>query len=189
MRLFARRGAEAVTVRDIAAAASVSPALILRHYGSKDGLCEAVDDHVAGVFESMLANVTGSGDGEALDAEAVPSLAEVVAGTFGVDSPIPAYLGRLLIGDGRPGAELFRKLYSVSLEAAIALERNGAMARGTDREVRAAFLLVNDLAVLMLRSRLQEVLGVDPLSAAGMQRWGAEVLTVYRSGLGASHDQ
>lgn len=63
------------------------------------------------------------------------------------------------------------------------------MARGTDREVRAAFLLVNDLAVLMLRSRLQEVLGVDPLSAAGMQRWGAEVLTVYRSGLGASHDQ
>jgi hypothetical protein len=49
---------------------------------------------------------------------------------------------------------------------------------------RAAFLLVNDLAVLILRDRLREVLGVDPLSGHGMRRWGTEVFAVYREGLG-----
>jgi hypothetical protein len=51
--------------------------------------------------------------------------------------------------------------------------------------VRAAFLLVNDLAVVILRDRLREVLGVDPLSGAGLRRWGAEVLAIYGGGLAA----
>lgn len=36
--LFAERGYRAVTVRDIAAAASCSPALVIKHFGSKEGL-------------------------------------------------------------------------------------------------------------------------------------------------------
>lgn len=184
LRLFAGFGAEAVTVRDIAAAAAVSPALILRHYGSKDGLREAVDEHVVDVFEAMLARAVDPDDADALDADALPTLAETVAGTMPDDSPIPAYMGRLLISGGAVGAELFRRLYAVSVDAVDALESRGAAGRSDDPEVRAAFLLVNDLAVLMLRSRLTDVLGVDPLSARGMRRWGAEVLTIYRSGLG-----
>ena len=61
----------------------------------------------------------------------------------------------------------------------------GSASAGADPEVRAAFLLVNDLAVLILRDRIREVLGIDPLSAAGVRRWGAEVLAVYRDGVGA----
>lgn len=49
LRLFGNHGPDAVTLRDIAAAAGVSPALVVRHYGSKDGLREAVDDHVVRV--------------------------------------------------------------------------------------------------------------------------------------------
>jgi hypothetical protein len=52
-----------------------------------------------------------------------------------------------------------------------------------DRDVVAAFLMVNDLALLMLREPLTEVLGVDPLSPDGMDRWVSAVLTVYRDGL------
>jgi len=51
--------------------------------------------------------------------------------------------------------------------------------------VRAAFLLVNDLKMLILRDRIREPLGIDPLSAAGVRRWGAEVLAVYRDSVGA----
>lgn len=49
--------------------------------------------------------------------------------------------------------------------------------------MRAAFLLVNDLAVLLLRDHLTEVLGTDPLSGPGMTRWAGEVLAVYGAGL------
>ena len=43
--------------------------------------------------------------------------------------------------------------------------------------------MISDLAVLMLHTRLTEVLGVDPLSNAGMKRWAAEVFEIYRDGL------
>ena len=44
---------------------------------------------------------------------------------------------------------------------------------------RVGFLLANDLAVLLLREHLADVLGVDPLSGDGMARWAREVLTIY----------
>ena len=51
---------------------------------------------------------------------------------------------------------------------------------------RVAFLLANDLAVLLLREHLADVLGVDPLSGEGMARWAREVLTIYAAGLPAT---
>ena len=44
-RLFSQRGYEQVGVRDIAAKAGINPALVIRYFGSKDGLfAEAVTD-------------------------------------------------------------------------------------------------------------------------------------------------
>ena len=43
---FARHGFTKTTVRGIAAAAEVSPGLIIHHFGSKDGLRSACDQHV-----------------------------------------------------------------------------------------------------------------------------------------------
>jgi TetR/AcrR family transcriptional regulator, regulator of cefoperazone and chloramphenicol sensitivity len=55
LRLFSGRGPDGVSVRQIAAAAGVSPGLVLHHFGSKEGLCRAVDEHVLGLFDRMLA--------------------------------------------------------------------------------------------------------------------------------------
>ena len=45
MQMFADKGFDGITVRDIAAAADVSVGLINHHFGSKDGLREAVDQY------------------------------------------------------------------------------------------------------------------------------------------------
>jgi AcrR family transcriptional regulator len=58
LRLFAERGPDAVTVRQIAAAAGVSPGLVIHHFGSKDGLRKAVDEHVLAMFGAMLGELT-----------------------------------------------------------------------------------------------------------------------------------
>lgn len=180
LRLFGERGPDAVTIRTIASAAGVSPALVVRHYESKDGLREAVDAHVSAVFEAMLAEIV---DSAGLTEERVPTLAEMVAARFSTDTAIPAYLGRLLVAEGATGAALFRRLYEVSVDALTRMTATGLARESPDPPVRAAVLLVNDLAVLILRERLREVLGVDPLSGAGMRRWGAEVMSIYRDGI------
>jgi TetR/AcrR family transcriptional regulator, regulator of cefoperazone and chloramphenicol sensitivity len=184
LRLFADPGPDAVTVREIAAAAGVSPALIMRHYGTKEALRAAVDEHVAAVFEKMLGQATSRADPFAL-----ASVAELVAVALPADSPIPAYLGHMLLSGGEAGTALFRRLYVAATDALTALRAAGFADGGADPAVRAAFLLANDLAVLMLRTRLADVLGVDPLSPEGLGRWAGEVLTIYRSGLGGTPKQ
>ena len=57
MELFAERGYAEVTVRQIASAAGVSPALVIHHYGSKDKLRAVLEERVAAFVESMLAEL------------------------------------------------------------------------------------------------------------------------------------
>ncbi|OBH41383.1 TetR/AcrR family transcriptional regulator [Mycobacterium mantenii] len=183
LRLFAERGPDAVTLRDIASAAGVSPALLIRHYGSKDGLVDIVDNHVVTTFEALLTKMTEQTAVVGLEPTAMPNLLDGLATYLPPDSPIPAYLSRLLINGGNAGSALFDRLFRLSQTTLDAMVAAGTASRGADAAVRAAFLLVNDLAVLTLRPRLTEVLGVDPLSDAGMRRWAGEVFAIYRDGL------
>ncbi len=183
LRLFAERGPDAVTMRDIAAAAGVSAALLVRHYGSKDGLVDAVDTHVVATFELLLTQMTDQTAAAGLEPAAVPRLLDGLATHLPPDSAIPAYLSRLLVSGGRAGTALFDRLFRLSQATLATMVADGTATPGTDADVRAAFLLVNDLAVLTLRPRLIEVLGLDPLSEQGMRRWAGEVFAIYRGGL------
>lgn len=183
LRLFADQGPDGVTVRQIAAAAGVSPGLVVHHFGSKEGLRRAVDEHVLGLFDRMLGEMTGEHAADLYDPEASGSVAEAIVKHLPADSAVPAYLRRLLLADGDTGRELFRRLFRLSAATLEELAAAGMAAAGEDPAVRAAFLLINDLAVLLLRDHLTEVLGADPLSGPGMTRWAAEVLAIYGSGL------
>jgi AcrR family transcriptional regulator len=182
--LFARFGPDAVTVRRIAAAAGVSPALVVHHFGSKEGLRQAVDERVALVFDELFQAVTA--DPTVFDgatAEPNASLAALVMGRLPSDSPIPAYLRRLWLAGDDAGVTLFRKWYDASVGLLEGLQSAGMLTESTDPPMRAAFVMVNDLAVLLLRDQLTAALGLDPQGPDGLRRWLAEAMAVYRDGL------
>lgn len=54
-RMFAERGYERTTIRDVAAGAGIDPSLVIRYFGSKSGLFAAVTDHDLGLppFDSV----------------------------------------------------------------------------------------------------------------------------------------
>lgn len=186
LRLFAEHGPEAVSVRQIAAAAGVSPGLVVHHFGSKEGLRHVVDQHVLDTFDAMFGEMAGPRAGELYDSAATGSLVEMMLTHLPPDSPVPGYLRHLVLGGSEAGRELFARLHGISLGVLETLAGAGVASPGADPAVRAAFLMANDLAVLLLRDQLTAVLGVDPLSAEGMTRWGAEVLAVYAAGLGGT---
>ncbi|MFE4451647.1 TetR/AcrR family transcriptional regulator [Streptomyces sp. NPDC056796] len=105
LELFAERGFEATSTRAVAAAAGLSPALVTRHFGSKDGLRAAVDEHVLGRIRDQLA---------ALDpeAEVMASLGEVSARLFGADPVLRGYLRHVLLEESEASAALFGRLLS-----------------------------------------------------------------------------
>ena len=89
LRLFADRGPDGVSVRQIAAAAGVSPGLVLHHFGSKEGLRQAVDKHVLGLFERMLGAVTGEDAAGLYGPAASGPVAEVIVKYLPAGSPVP----------------------------------------------------------------------------------------------------
>lgn len=188
LRLFAERGADAVTVRQVAEAAGVSAALVIRHYRSKDGLRAAVDDHVAATLEGVLAELAEPASGRPFDPAAAPGLIDAVFGRLPSDSALPRYLARMLIDGGPAARAVFARLHRAARGVLDALVEQGLASPGADPEVRATFLLTNDLAVFMLRDRIAEAIGADPLSAHGMARWAVELTQIYSGGLRSSDD-
>ena len=49
-------------------------------------------------------------------------------------------------------------------------------------DIRAAFFLVNDLALILLRNQIAAAIGADPLTPEGMDRWAREASVVYADG-------
>lgn len=177
-QLFAEQGYAAVTIRQIAAAARVSPALVIHHYGSKEQLRAVIDERVAAFAESMLAALATVPE----EGGSAP-VAELFAIQVEREPAMAAYVRRLL-ADGSPaGISLFERLYQATQAGMRALGQAGVVRPAHDDPVRNAFLLANDLAMVLLRPHIAQVTGIDPLSRTGVSRWSAEVFDVYSNGV------
>jgi TetR/AcrR family transcriptional regulator, regulator of cefoperazone and chloramphenicol sensitivity len=178
MKLFAERGYAGVTVRQIASAAGVSPALVIHHYGSKDRLRAVLEERVAAFVESMLAELA-----RVQEEGASASIAELFADRLEREPALAGYVRRLLCDGGPAGVALFGRLYQATRSGMRALQQAGVVRPSGDDQVRDAFLLSNDLAMLLLRPLISQVTGIDPLARDGLVRWSAEVFDVYSGGV------
>jgi TetR/AcrR family transcriptional regulator, regulator of cefoperazone and chloramphenicol sensitivity len=178
MELFSERGYAEVTVRQIASAAGVSPALVIHHYGSKENLRAVLEERVAAFVESMLADLA-----RVPEEGGSTSVAGLFADRLEREPGMAGYVRRLLADGGPNGIALFERLYQVTVAGIRALEQAGVIRPSRDEAVRSAFLLSNDLAMLLLRPHLSQAVGIDPLSRDGLVRWSAEVADVYMGGV------
>lgn len=172
--LIAEHGLRGTTIKAVAQAADVSPALVIHHFGSKDGLRHACDEHV---IERLI---TGRfGVAEAPTAEGVSQIIARAA-QYGQDG---AYLARLLVEGGAAGNDVFDRLLAIT-EAQFAAGRESGTIRPTeDPRGLAAAMVVSGLGMLVLRHHLERALGTDPFSAEGNVRLTLPLLDLYTHGL------
>lgn len=173
LHLFGERGFRSATVRDIAERAGVSPALVVHHFASKQGLREAVDDHVladirAGKYEAM------TGSFATTDAAYRDKAREM--------APAMAYLSRALTEDSDLGRHLYDRLYADALDYVAAGVESGLLQPAEDPAARTAVLLNVGLALLLLQSQTQRVLGEDDPADLAV-RLASPILDLYVDGL------
>jgi hypothetical protein len=128
--------------------------------------------------ESMLAGMAG-----APDEGGSASVAQMFADRLEREPALAGYVRRLLCDGGPAGVALFGRLYQATRAGMQALEQAGVVRPSRDGPVRDAFLLGNDLAMVLLRPHISQVLGIDPLARDGLVRWSAEVFEVYAHGV------
>lgn len=183
LSLFSGPLGPTASVRDIAQAAGVSPSLVIRHFGSKQGLREAVDAHVAATIESLLGAIEANPE-VAVDTAHAGSLVAAMEAFLPAGSPIPAYLA-WCVGDASDGAQrLLAQIMDASRRAFEALADAGLVDRGPDPDARAAVVAALDLAVLTLHRPIAHVMGTTPVARPGAEAWATEVAHLIAHGYG-----
>ena len=163
MEVFAERGAKGATIRGIAERAGVSPALLQHHFGTKEQLRAACDDHVLAYLRQGVA--VGIDEGQL----GRPGFASEI---YSSAPPVLRYLVRALVDESPGSAEIFSAI--VELTTPYLKGRDDSL----DPTVRSAVLVAMRLGLVVLSSQLSGVIGAELLSEEGARKVGAAMLDI-----------
>lgn len=171
---FGRHGFR-VGVRTIAESAGVSPALVIHHFGSKEGLRKACDDHVAEAIRTEKSATIQSNDPATWFAQ----LAEIES-----YAPLMAYLVRSMQSGGDLANALWRRMIDNVEQYLDEGVRAGTVKPSRDPKARARFLAMAGGGGFLLFLQLHE----DPTDLRRVLRDYSEAmvlpaLELYTKGL------
>ena len=179
LQLFGEHGIDATSLREIAKAAGVSPALVVHHFGGKEGLVAAVDEVALWEFGSAY----GSGD-PVEGSDRLRQRAEQTTRVMREHPEACAYLGRALV-EGTPGsARLFRMMIEGGRAEIDALAEKGALRENADQlwaTLQHFFLIWAPLSFMPLLE--QEALDGSLLEEANLDRWVTANVDLLEEGL------
>jgi len=160
MSLFADKGFDGITVRDIAAAANVSVGLINHHFGSKDGLREAVDRFFIAQFEEVVRQDRPSPTSEAEGLDLAVQQTEDWINRHIEDWDLTkAYMRRALLEGSDWGANLFERFYQVVRTSIDRMDAEGRLRADVDRLWLPLLVMYLELGTLLLEPYVERVLG------------------------------
>ncbi|KZE89401.1 HTH-type transcriptional repressor KstR2 [Microbacterium sp. TNHR37B] len=172
--LFGRRGFERTTVRDIAAAAEVSPGLVLHHFGSK---AELRDECSEFVVEQLF------GQKDALNGPDGARVLQSWMQDYDRFRPLLRYIAHLLVDGSDAGHALFSSLVE-GTRAMLAEHAEAGLVRDfADPQVMATYLTVFGLAPLILESHVALSFGQPEMSGALQARAALPLLDFFTHGL------
>ncbi|MEM8619349.1 MAG: TetR family transcriptional regulator [Actinomycetota bacterium] len=166
-------GSRAATVRRVAEAAAVSPALVMHHFGSKAGLFAACDEAVM----ATIGRAVDALSADDRDAGFVELLAEESAG------PAMSYIGRVLHDGGDNGRQWFDWMIDLTRDGMATLAAAGRARPAEDPQMQAVLLLTMDLGVVLLRQHVERYLGGTLTDDDVTTRWAVAELDLLTNGV------
>ena len=166
LALFAERGTDGATIRDIAQAAGVSGGLVRHHFGSKDDLRAACDSYALG--QIMYIKEQAVLHGQLANPGFMSAAHPTVLLTY-------RYLARSLVDGSPAAAAMFDEMVGLA-EAWLAEHNPGQM---TDPHGYAALMIAMEIGMLMMHEQLSRSLGADVFTREGNLRLAAARIDFY----------
>jgi AcrR family transcriptional regulator len=177
-RSFGRSGIESTSLREVAREAGVSPALVVHHFGSKEGLVAALDDAVVQEFAAAYA-----ADPVESDSDLLRRRGEQTVRVMGERPDVCAYLGRALV-EGTAGSQrLFRNMINGGRAEIDSLAESRVVRSDVDRlwaTLQHFFLIWAPLSFMPV---LKDALGGDLLDSSQLDRWVDANVQLLEGGL------
>jgi len=166
IRIFAERGTDGTTIRDITQAAGVSPGLLRHHFGSKEALREACDLHVLDRIVEIKEELVVKG--RMASPGFLPSIHPTILLFY-------KYVTRALL-DGSPrAAALFDDMVTLTEQW---ISKNAPDVTG-DHRAYAAVLVGMQSGLLAMHDHVSRALGVDVFTAGGHLRMAGALADFY----------
>jgi TetR/AcrR family transcriptional regulator, regulator of cefoperazone and chloramphenicol sensitivity len=170
LRLFAERGMNGATIRDIARAAGVSGGLVRHHFGSKDGLRAACDSYA--LDQIMQIKEQAVLDGQIGSVGFMSAAHPTVLLTL-------RYFARSLV-DGTPAAS---SMFDEMVELTQAWLAQHHPAQLSDPRGFAAIFVAMETGLLAMHDQLSRSLGADIFTPAGHLRMTRAKIDFYSQSL------
>lgn len=178
IRCIAEEGTAALTARKVADAASVSPGLVIHHFGSMDALRTACDEYVTEVIRNYKSKALSSGPN--LD------ILEALRSTeFG---PLLAYVARVITDDSPTVNKLIDDLIDDAEGYIQKGVDSGMLEPSSNPRGRAVVLTLWGLGGLVLHEHMNRLLSVDLtdpdlLTSPNLVAYAGPVYEIYGRGI------
>jgi TetR/AcrR family transcriptional regulator, regulator of cefoperazone and chloramphenicol sensitivity len=173
--MFGEKGFEHTTVRAIAAKAGISAALVIHHFGSKDGLRQACDDWALGIMQREKGPIIAGGG--------FPQIQPYLSQHPEIH-PLMAYITASLRSGGVIAEQFFNRLCDLSTEMIAQGVEAGTIREPADPEAMVAVLVSYSLSASLLGDLLAHRLGgTTLLDSAVYERYSLSALELMHGGL------
>jgi AcrR family transcriptional regulator len=172
---FAGDGVKATSIRDVAAAAGVSPGLVQHYFPSKSALREAVDEHVTEVARAAL-------EVRDVDGDVIDDLAERLTRLVAENFVALRYVARGVAERDEAAMAIFDTLTRLCLDQLSELQARGMLRADLDLEWAALHTVLINLGTVIMEPGVTQQLGRSFLTDAQVQRWKEATTALFVGG-------
>jgi TetR/AcrR family transcriptional regulator, regulator of cefoperazone and chloramphenicol sensitivity len=169
LKHFSEEGFARVTIRGIARSADVSPGLVRHHFGSKEALREACDDHVVEAMRRVNETFLGN--------------ASFYAGVRPGLQPFQRYLLRALIDGSTAARSIFDEIVTMTEQWLARADESRSDPPEVDQRVRAAVVTGMAAGVPLLHEHVSRALSADMFAPEGDTNIALALLDIYADSL------
>ncbi len=178
VELFGRDGYSRTSIRAVAQHAQVSAALVIHHFGTKEGLRQVCDQHIVDEIFGHSTDLSAEKSSDALASTMQLWLADIDTYRITLD-----YLVQMLTDGSQLGDQLFDLLVDRTKKMIDDEIAAGRMRAGSDRRMTAVLLTGHSLVPLLLERHLGRALDSEGLSSQVFRRMTVPTLELYTHGL------
>lgn len=184
LELFAERGVGGTSIRDIAAAAGVSPGLVQHHFKTKEAVRDAVNQYVLRIATSSFRDL-----GDATGMDWLETLNEQITAVIREHHLALLYVARSMVEGHEDALAIFDRFVEIADEHAKRMVDEGLLSKDVDLRWAVLQMLVLNLGVVLLEPAVNRHLPAPYFTEEQLQRYHQATVGLFFHGIFKPHQK